>query len=241
VYNFASRRDTPERAAGCAGSHTEPRPPAQVRPGGMEGKVEGGTFSKLLRLTFRPGQLATTACECNGNIAVAVGAFSWPVLLVAPLIGGGLDEPYSSWAMYMRATWDGWAYGVLVLPVTLMITACVSMLERRARGLPAARCRALLLAAVPLLLPMLAFVPFHVVAAARDQMTVPPPAFADWGGWRLFGSVHWLWVFFLGWCGTVLWADFRLTRMDWENHCLRCGYSREGLGNEICPECGSRC
>jgi hypothetical protein len=165
-----------------------------------------------------------------------------------PAIGGGPDEPYGSWGAYVRATV---VMGVVWLVYTgvfaAAITAWLRYGARRRTGAMAAKCRVLMLSAVPLVLPMLVLLPLQVLVRARDQI-VPMGTFPSDPAWeqlwvvgfKVLGSLRWLLVPLAVWGWIVSRAWIGLTRTEsWRRSgcCTQCGYALAG-GDGGCPECG---
>jgi hypothetical protein len=202
-----------------------------------------GLSSKLLpilRLAFRPDTLPRAAAATSNNLALAAAVPTWVVVVWAPMIGGGLSEPYSSWSKYVRDSVPMACFSLCVVSAFVLgISALFRLAAATLDATDAAKPRAWMLSAVPMFLPMLLMFPFQFVVRSRGQI-FPAAAFTVGPGWDFLGS-NWSLLCLAGaWCFMIIHAMRALAlpeQRSTSGHCVRCGYDLRGLPGE-CPECG---
>jgi hypothetical protein len=162
---------------------------------------------------------------------------TWPVAWAAALTGGGLDEPYATWHAYLHDT-KGTSIGLLILTffpcgaLSLCLWAIGQTTKVRTRSV---MCRTFSLGAVPVLVPLLALVPFQIVDRSVDQIFPPPLTVPNYGSdWFLLAIIA-------GWCWMMIHAwrvVHRQARWVATGCCAVCGYDLRDTPT-ACPECGA--
>jgi hypothetical protein len=195
-------------------------------------------FRTTVVLLVRPDALADAAARTSATTSAAWATFTWPLLMILPVIGGGVAEPYPNWDEYL---WDTLSFapfwGACSLTVSVPLAWLMAMYSRGQDAQSIMR-RALLLSAVPVTLPALVLLPFRVIARSYGQVFLNPPPFPS--GIRYLGSSWLLLALVVAWFVSFVHAVRTIRRREiWAGTgcCTRCGYSLEGLGS--CPECGA--